>query len=67
MTRDYLVAAKTQLEGQLKLATEGATNANNQVQALNGAIQCVTQLISAEDTNAAGGNLPDQGVTGPGL
>jgi len=67
MTRDYLVAAQAQLEGQLKTANEAATNASNQVQALNGAVQCVKQLISQEDINAAGGNTPDQGVTGPGL
>lgn len=67
MTRDYLVAAKTQLEGQLKTANEVATNANNQVQALNGAIQCINQLIQVEDSNAAGGTLPAQGITGPGL
>jgi hypothetical protein len=60
MTRDYLVAAQTQLEGQLKLA-------ENQVQALNGAIQAVKQLIVAEDTNAKGGTAPDQGITGPGI
>jgi hypothetical protein len=67
MTRDYLVAAKAQLEGQLKGAQETQLNANNQVQALNGAIQALTQLIVAEDVNAAGGNTPDQGITGPGL
>ena len=60
MTRDYLVSAQTQLEGQLKLA-------ENQVQALNGAIQAVKQLIVAEDTNAKGGTSPDQGITGPGV
>ena len=67
MTRDYLVGAQTQLEGQLKLATEASTNASNQVQALNGAIQCVKQLIQAEDVNAKGGDSPDQGITGPGV
>lgn len=67
MTRDYLVGAQAQLEGQLKTATEAATNASNQVQALNGAIQAIKQLIQVEDTNAAGGTSPAQGITGPGV
>ena len=67
MTRDYLVGAQTQLEGQLKLAVEAKTQADNQVQALNGAIQAVKQLIQVEDSNAKGGDMPDQGITGPGL
>ncbi len=60
MTRDYLVGALTQLEGEHKKSSD-------QLQALNGAIQAVKQLIQAEDTNAKGGTLPDQGITGPPL
>ena len=67
MTRDYLVGAQTQLEGQIKQAIEAQTQANNQVQALNGALQAVKQLIQVEDSNAKGGDAPDQGITGPGL
>ncbi len=67
MTRDYLVGALTQLETQLKTATDANTQAGNQVQAINGAIQCVKQLIQVEDVNAAGGSAPAHGITGPGV
>lgn len=67
MTRDYLVAALAQLEGEFAKATTALEATSKQQQAIGGAVQAVKQLIAAEDTNAAGGTLPDQGVTGPGL
>ena len=67
MTRDYLVAAQAQIEKQFAEAEKQLEAANKQHQALGGAVQTIKQLIQAEDLNAAGGNLPDQGVTGPGL
>ncbi len=67
MTRDYLVSAKAQLEKQFTEITATLDATSKQQQALGGAIQALDQLIKAEDINAAGGTLPDQGVTGPGL
>lgn len=67
MTRDYLVAALAQLEKQFAEASTASEAASKQQQALGGAVQCVKQLIHAEDTNAAGGTLPAQGITGPGV
>lgn len=58
MNRDYLVSAKAQLEVQQKAALD-------QAQALHGAVQALTQLIAAEDAQAAGGTAPAQGITGP--
>jgi hypothetical protein len=60
MTLDYLKSALTQLQQQqLKM--------QNDQQALHGAMQMVTQLITQEETLIAGGTQPAQGVTGPGV
>lgn len=67
MTRDYLVAALAQVEKQFAEATTVLENAAKQQQAIGGAVQTLKQLITAEDTTALGGGMPDQGVTGPGL
>ena len=67
MTRDYLVGALTQLEGEFTKATAALEAAAKQQQAIGGAVQAVKQLIQVEDSNAKGGDAPDQGITGPGL
>lgn len=58
MTKDYLDSVMSQLQAQ-------KVTAANQAQAVEGAIQLLTQLIAAEAQLAAGGTLPPQGITGP--
>ena len=67
MNKDYLESVKQQMLAQQAQANLKAQESANQVQAVAGAIQMLEQLIKAEDMIAAGGNIPAQGVTGPGV
>lgn len=60
MTKDYLDSVMVQLQAQ-------RVNADKQVQAVEGALQLLSQLIAAETQTSVGGVMPSQGVTGPAI